>query len=117
MYSLIPSPTWPRGGRAWVPIDDEHTWTFAYSYNGERPLSERDLKGIASGAAFPPRLIDGTFQPVANQRNDYLIDRSVQRARSYSGIWGINDQDRSLQDRWDRSSTGASNISAVRTSR
>jgi phthalate 4,5-dioxygenase oxygenase subunit len=98
MYSLIPSPDWPRGGRAWVPIDDEHTWTFAYSYNAERPLSERDLRGFASGAAFPPRLIPETFQPLANQQNDYLMDRSVQRTRSYTGIWGVNDQDRSLQE-------------------
>ncbi|GAC1314880.1 MAG: Rieske 2Fe-2S domain-containing protein [Chloroflexota bacterium] len=98
MYSLIPSPVWPRGGRAWVPIDDEHTWTFGYSYNGERPLSERDVKSIDSGAAFPPRLRPGTFEPLADVHNDYLIDRAVQRTRSYTGIWGINDQDRSLQE-------------------
>jgi len=30
--------------------------------------------------------------------NDYLLDREIQRTTSYTGIWGVNDQDRSVQE-------------------
>ena len=41
----------------------------------------------------------GTFRPVANKDNDYLIDREVQRrGESYSGVVGIAMQDASLQE-------------------
>ena len=30
--------------------------------------------------------------------NDYLIDREMQRNVNYTGLYGINDQDRSLQE-------------------
>jgi phthalate 4,5-dioxygenase oxygenase subunit len=98
MYSLIPSVEFPISGRAWVPIDDEHTWTFGYTHHPERPFTPDEIAGITSGAGFPPRLIPGTFMPAANRGNDYLIDRQVQRTQTYTGIWGINEQDRALQE-------------------
>ena len=30
--------------------------------------------------------------------NDYLLDREIQRTTSYTGIWSVNDQDRSVQE-------------------
>ena len=30
--------------------------------------------------------------------NDYLLDRDVQRTTTYTGIWGVNDQDRAIQE-------------------
>jgi len=43
--------------------------------------------------------IFGTFIPLANRRNDYLIDRAMQReGRRYSGVEGIAMQDASLQE-------------------
>ena len=30
--------------------------------------------------------------------NDYLLDREIQRTTSYTGIWGVNDQDRAIQE-------------------
>jgi phthalate 4,5-dioxygenase oxygenase subunit len=109
MYSLIAGAQWPRGGRAWVPIDDENTTVFGYNYNPEAPLTEEQIKTIESGRAFPPRVERGTRQlkdgyvidhnlGVANKGNDYLIDRDMQRNENYTGIWGINEQDRGLQE-------------------
>ena len=44
-------------------------------------------------------LIPGTFTPVANKRNDYLIDREGQKSgRYFSGVKGIAMQDGSLQE-------------------
>lgn len=98
MYSLIPTAEYPIQGRAWVPIDDEHTWTFGYEYNPDRALTPEEVAAIESGETFPPRLIPGTFKPLANKSNDYLIDREKQRTHNYTGIWGVNEQDRSLQE-------------------
>ena len=41
----------------------------------------------------------GTFRPLANKDNDYLIDRRAQKEkRAYSGIFGFAMQDASLQE-------------------
>ena len=106
-YSLIGFLQFPAGGRAWIPIDDERTMTFYFSYHPERPLTEQDLAARRSGRAFPPELIPGTFHPKRNKANDYLMDRELQRTLTYTGIWGVNDQD--------RSTTGARSISAPAT--
>src|SRR5207249_245554 len=87
-----------HGGRCWIPIDDEHTWTFAYSWNPDRRLSQEDIEYLESGAFFPPKLIPGTFRPVQNRENHYLIDREMQRTTNFTGIFGFNPQDRSMQE-------------------
>ena len=38
-----------------------------------------------------------TFVPTASKDNDYMIDRQAS-AESFTGIWGINEQDRALQE-------------------
>ena len=109
MWSVIAASTWPVGGRAWVPIDDENTNVFGYNYNPEAPLTEEQVEMIESGRAFPPRttrekhmLADGTVIDhnvgVANKTNDFLIDRAMQRTVNFTGIWGVNEQDRGLQE-------------------
>jgi hypothetical protein len=41
----------------------------------------------------------GTFRPMANKDNDYLLDRHAQKEkRAYSGVFGIAIQDASLQE-------------------
>jgi hypothetical protein len=111
MWSAIAGGTdeYIGAGRAWVPIDDYHTTAFAYQYIPSRPFSPAEIKEIEDGGAFPPRSNRGatrlphgyvidTFLPTANQGNDYLIDRSAQRSESFTGIWGVNEQDRALQE-------------------
>jgi phenylpropionate dioxygenase-like ring-hydroxylating dioxygenase large terminal subunit len=107
-YSLIPGVP-GCSGRCWVPIDDEHTWTFHYQSRPDRRYTEDEIASVRDGAVFPPRLTRGTFAlkngyiidtwlPVANRENDYLLDRGMQRDVNYTGIWGVNDQDRSMQE-------------------
>jgi phenylpropionate dioxygenase-like ring-hydroxylating dioxygenase large terminal subunit len=111
MWSAIAGGTdeYVGAGRAWVPIDDYHTTAFAYQYIPSRPFSATEIKEIEEGGAFPPRSTRGatrlphgyvidTFLPTANQGNDYLIDRTAQRNESFTGIWGVNEQDRALQE-------------------
>jgi phenylpropionate dioxygenase-like ring-hydroxylating dioxygenase large terminal subunit len=111
MWSAIPpTPELYFGhGRGWAAIDDYHTTCFAYRYRVDRPLNEEDMKEIEEGVSFPPLMKRGsveipdghvidTFLPLANRSNDYLIDREVQRTASFTGIYGINAQDRGLQE-------------------
>ena len=113
MYSLIPrAPSEVfagSGGRAWVPIDDCNTVTFAYSFRVDRPLSAAEMELISGGAHFPPRTTKmairvgeshpvDVFVPEAGIHNDYMIDRQMQRTRNFTGIWGVNAQDRSVQE-------------------
>ena len=44
-----------------------------------------------------------TFRSMANRQNNYLIDREVQRTESFTGIDGINVQDRAIRRPWDPS--------------
>ena len=113
MFSLIPRAPADAftsgGGRAWVPVDDNNTITFAYNFRVDRPLSEPALQLIAEGAHFPPRMTRGqvqleeghcidTWLPTANIGNDYLIDRKLQKSVNFTGIWGVNEQDRCIQE-------------------
>jgi len=112
MFSMIandPEDQFPRTGRAWVPVDDDHVMVFTYTYRPDLPLTEDHHARFDSGRSFPPHmkgaafeLADGyvidTFVPVASRVNDYGIDRRVQRTISFTGIEAVSDQDRALQE-------------------
>ncbi len=54
---------------------------------------------MIDGHGVHSRNIPGTFRPVANLDNDYLMDRDAQkRGVHYSGVEGIAIQDSSLQE-------------------
>jgi phthalate 4,5-dioxygenase oxygenase subunit len=84
-------------GQTWVPIDDENCWVFTYSWNPDRPLSERERESFAQGASIHAA-VDGNYVPLANRGNDYLIDRLLQKHETFSGIKGISEQDAAIQD-------------------
>ncbi|HVX77891.1 MAG TPA: Rieske 2Fe-2S domain-containing protein [Bradyrhizobium sp.] len=118
-FAIIPMPTWPISCRAYVPVDDETTFVFNTSFNPEAPLTEADLKPLVSGLGPAPKLIPGTFIPELNARNSYGIDREVQRTRNFTGIPGINNQDRAIVesmgpicDRWNEH-LGTSDIAII----
>ena len=70
------------------------------TYNPEAALTAEDLKPLNSGLGPAPTLIPGTFMPALNARNFYGIDREVQRTRNFTGIEGINNQDRAIDMWW-----------------
>jgi hypothetical protein len=89
----------PSGGHAWVPSDDENCWVFNVDYHPRRALTAAEVEGARNGRGVHVPLMPGTFLPVANRRNDYLIDRQAQRARrSFSGIRGVGVQDAAIQE-------------------
>jgi len=100
-YTLIP----PYGGghalngHAWVPIDDENCVAWTMTFHPNRPLSSDEINAMKNGQGVHCDLIPGTFRPVANRDNDYLMDRAAQKSgRYYSGIKGLAIQDASLQE-------------------
>lgn len=70
-------------GRAWVPMDDEHTWVIGFAWCPDRPLEEAEL---AFRRNEDKAMIPGTWQRVRNHDNDYLIDRHLQKTVSFTGI-------------------------------
>jgi hypothetical protein len=99
-YTLVP-PTGPHplGAHMWVPMDDENCWSWNINFYPHQPLSDDERREMAAGAGIHAPLIPGTFRPVANQDNDYLIDRRAQKERRmYSGVAGLGMQDSSLQE-------------------
>jgi hypothetical protein len=84
-------------GQTWVPIDDESCWIFTYSWNPDRPLSEGERAAYATGGAVHSE-VDANYVPLRNRGNDYLIDRTLQKRESFTGIKGISEQDAAIQD-------------------
>jgi hypothetical protein len=65
-------------------------------------LDEDERQMMKDGAGIHGPAIPGTYLPVANKQNDYLIDRKAQKDnRAYSGIFGLAIQDSSLQESMD----------------
>jgi phenylpropionate dioxygenase-like ring-hydroxylating dioxygenase large terminal subunit len=85
-------------GHCWVPIDDETTIVYNWSFSTtDEPMDEEDRleRSLGNGPIHVDR---ATFRSKANRSNDYGLDRAVQRTESFSGIDGINAQDRALQE-------------------
>jgi phenylpropionate dioxygenase-like ring-hydroxylating dioxygenase large terminal subunit len=99
-FTMIP----PRGGHSvhghfWIPIDDENCWAWSYDFHPTRELTGAEREAMRQGKGIHVLNMPGTFRPVANKDNDYLIDRAAQlRGDTYSGVEGIAMQDASLQE-------------------
>ncbi len=107
-------------GHMWVPIDDYNTmvYNWHYVYDPENAGPERGLDGrlgaraadynplwyrdsempAGTGNDFGIDVDPETFRSLRNRSNRYMIDRQVQRTQTYTGIQGINTQDRAVQE-------------------
>jgi phenylpropionate dioxygenase-like ring-hydroxylating dioxygenase large terminal subunit len=104
-------------GHMWVPMDDDNTMVFNWDY---LPLERNDPKGdrvpqrqaeqlpvwfrdagleIGAGNSFGSDVDVGDgFRSVQNRGNLYKIDRRVQKTQTFTGIVGVNVQDRAVQE-------------------
>jgi phthalate 4,5-dioxygenase oxygenase subunit len=87
-------------GHCWVPIDDENTMVFNWTYTyGDEPLPEADRALRGSGNELYVDIDPANqFRSYRTRANDYMLDRYVQRTQTFTGISGINTQDRALQE-------------------
>ena len=99
-FTMVP----PRGdhpvhGHFWVPIDDENCWVYTFDYHPVRALKQSEREAMQSGYGVHSENIPGTYRPVRNKDNDYLMDREAQRrGETFSGVESIAIQDASLQE-------------------
>lgn len=99
-YTMVP----PYGdnalnGHAWVPLDDENTFAWTFTYHPTRALTDDEVETMRAGGGIHTTLIPGTFRPTLNMDNDYGMDRAAQKAgQFYSGVPGIAIQDASVQE-------------------
>lgn len=88
-------------GHIWVPIDDETTFVYNWmcSYSADYPISGEEAEAEEKFAGRSgDDLIAGSFRLKRNLSNNYLIDREMQRTRTFTGITGLNTQDFALQE-------------------
>jgi phthalate 4,5-dioxygenase oxygenase subunit len=87
------------GGHVWVPIDDENCWAWSMNWLADRPLPQEELQAMQNGQGIHVKYVPGTFTPLANKGNNWLINREAQKNReSFSGVDGFSIQDASLQE-------------------
>jgi phthalate 4,5-dioxygenase oxygenase subunit len=99
-YSLIAQePGQPLLLNVRVPIDNENSWFYRVSYHPTRPLSDADRESFKANSALYSERIPGSFRPVENLDNDYLISRELQQTATFSGIKSIPAQDRAVSER------------------
>ena len=93
IFTSVPAIGPERRGKAWVPLDDEHTlvWEMTWRSNGPQPPSaETDGSPVARvpSSGFLPEDSDPLSRRrfAARRENDYGIDRDRQRQRNFTGV-------------------------------
>jgi hypothetical protein len=83
-------------GHYWVPIDDYNcmVWNFFATY-GKKPIEDEIERGNAYGVHVDEK---NGFKSIYNRSNNWMIDRNMQRTETFTGIDGINTQDRAVQE-------------------
>jgi nitrite reductase/ring-hydroxylating ferredoxin subunit len=92
----LPIPT--IQGHMWVPIDDENTMIYNWmlAVDEDKPLTE---EFVLKRESFSGRGPDGEGVVRHQTRaNDWLIDREMQRTKTFTGIKGLNTQDLAVQE-------------------
>jgi phthalate 4,5-dioxygenase len=84
-------------GHMWVPMDDETTMVYNWEYSTTEPLTDEDRLERRLGNG-PLDVDQTTFRSRRNRQNNYLLDRHVQKTETFTGIDGINVQDRAIQE-------------------
>jgi phenylpropionate dioxygenase-like ring-hydroxylating dioxygenase large terminal subunit len=85
-------------GHIWVPMDDENTMVYNWVITArDEPLPEDERLETRLGNG-PDTVDQTTFRSRRNRSNNYLLDRQVQKTETFTGIDGINLQDRAVQE-------------------
>ena len=93
-FTMIPPrPIDARVVRMWVPMTDTRCWVLCVTYRPDQPVGDAELAAWRQGENSHRQVIPGTTVPTQRLDNDYLIDRQLQKTRSFTGIAGIRAQD------------------------
>ena len=87
-------------GHFWVPMDDYNVMVYNWGYSwgpDPLPVDESSLKDSGNNLDSDVDTANG-FRSVRNRDNNYMLDREVQKYKTFTGIRGINAQDRAIQE-------------------
>ena len=84
-------------GQCWVPVDDVTCWIYTYSWHPDRPFTNSERAKFDDGFNVHAE-VDDDYLPLRNLRNEYLMDRKVQKHDTFTGIEGVSEQDAAIQD-------------------
>jgi phthalate 4,5-dioxygenase oxygenase subunit len=84
-------------GHMWVPRDDQSSMVWNWMLSLDQPLTDeqRQEKGNGNG---PDHVDPNTFLSHDGKWNEYGLDRQRQKTVNFSGIDGVNKQDRAVQE-------------------
>ena len=87
-------------GHFWVPMDDHNVMVYNWGYSwGAESLPEDESALKDSGNTFDGDVDPSNgFRSIRNRDNNYMLDRDVQKHETFTGIRGINAQDRAIQE-------------------
>jgi phthalate 4,5-dioxygenase len=99
-HSITPSamPGEVYYGYTWVPIDDENCWIYIYGWHPDRPIEAEERAKFEKGGYGQFAELGPGYLPIRNRGNDWLIDRTEQKLRSFTGVRGIAEQDAMAQE-------------------
>ena len=85
-------------GHICVPMDDDNTMVYNWEYSlTDAPLNEEDRLERRLGNG-PLEVDQTTFRSQRHRGNNYLLDRQAQKTKNFTGIEGVNTQDRAVQE-------------------
>jgi phthalate 4,5-dioxygenase len=95
-----PEPIPTISGQIFVPLDDHSCALYNYFYSADPsiPLTAEFIAGRNAMYGRAPDDLAAPHLPKRTMANDYLIDRKLQKTRSYTGIAGMNMQDVAVQE-------------------
>ena len=86
-------------GHHWTPIDDHRCLVWNWYYDDAAPLGNGEAGPEETGNLFGADVdVENGFRSVRNRSNNWMIDREAQRTETFTGIVGINTQDRAAQE-------------------
>ena len=124
-----------------IPVDDTTCLCWKIIWSTGQPFTTEQIAGAWSGSDWSgsrsgegpgsvrpigisyPLLEPGTFRPKARAANDYLIDRTIQKTKTFTGIPGVSEQDLAVQESMGpicdrtREHLGASDLGVIVTRR
>jgi phenylpropionate dioxygenase-like ring-hydroxylating dioxygenase large terminal subunit len=93
-------PTTRIYGHMWVPTDDDNcvVWNWHYSTVKE-PITQEERDTVEQFLGNGPDSVDPhSYRGFATARNGWMVDRQMQRDVNFTGIKGVNTQDRATQE-------------------
>ena len=81
-------------GHMWVPMDDHNVMVWNWDLSYDEPIEEQERVDMDRGYGRGPEHMLTDFRTRVNRDNNWMIDRSVQKTETFSGIDGVNAQGR-----------------------